>query len=265
MPLYLLWYRIFILSCISRWLYWSPTFTSNEWSTVNCIQQWKKKRARILGILRSQVLLNAIKFEYLKKSVLCYSWVSYFWKMCPGARFVFLVDNNKFLPFSSIYLFIFLSKNPQCLICVWSQNMNLPLFQNYVQNPQQMKVLFLWNQLCRCHFTLTRLQSHDFLLSACICAIIFPFERFGDILVKWQSALRDKSSSHDSASLWFNWRPQTRVDNGLLTTALICSLFEWLVEYWNWGCIHWWYSEIKCLLCPDWNTTLGIEAKVFRF
>lgn len=83
--------------------------------------------------------------------------------------------------------------------------------------------------------------------------------------VKCQSALRDKSSSHDSASLWFNWRPQTGVDNGLLTTVLICSLFEWLVEYWNWGCVHWWYSEIKCLLCPDWNTTHGIEAKGFRF
>lgn len=76
-------------------------------------------------------------------------------------------------------------------------------------------------------------------------------------IVKWQSALGDKSSSHDSACLWFNWRPQIRVDNGC-QTVLICSVLEWLVENWNW----WRYSEIKCLLCSDRSQRVEILINV---
>lgn len=45
---------------------------------------------------------------------------------------------------------------------------------------------------------------------------------------------------------------------------LICSLFEWLEEYWSWSCCHT-LMVFRNMLYQDWYITRGVEARGFRF
>lgn len=158
------------------------------------------------------------------------------------------------------------SNNPQCVFTECKP----PKFPEILNmNPQQVRVVLLTCSLQMSFYygmvTVTWIPA----VSMRLCTRLSIWKVLGESrsnvsqrVVNWLSALSGKSSSHDSASLWFVWR--------LTSIDIWCQTGVDLLRVWTISWIlkllpYWWYSEIKRLLLQDWDRTCGKEAKGFRF